>query len=251
MPKAIRLKLFQQLPNYRKPSSFIVKESYPMPPYSSVIGMIHFACGFKEYHAMKISIQGKYASEISDGATTYSFGGVKYETRRHQLKIDNGKGGFEGITRAFKYSHLLTDVELCIHIMPENEDDFETILHGLKFPEDYISLGRREDIARIDDISVVNLEEIDTDDNDYEGIISKYSAYLPVDYISERDFEKDSIAGTVYNLPKVFEITKTGRKWKEIVQAIYLPADKSIVDSVAENENVFLDSEEQLPVFFA
>ena len=247
MPEAIRLKLYQQLPNYRKPSSFTVKESYPMPPYSSVIGMIHFACGFTQYHDMKISIQGKYASEISDGATMYSFG-IKYDPSRHQLKVDNGKGEYDGVTRAFKYSHLLTDVELCIHIMPKDKEDLETIFNGLKYPEDYISLGRREDIVRVDDVSIINLEEMDTD---YEEYYSRYSAYLPTDYISEMDLTLKDVTGTIYKLPKVFEITKKGRRWKEIVSAMYLPADKTIADSVAENENVFFDSEEKVPVFFA
>lgn len=50
MHRAIRLDCFQNLVNYRKPSSFIIKETYPLPPYSTVSGMIHATCGFKEYH---------------------------------------------------------------------------------------------------------------------------------------------------------------------------------------------------------
>ena len=44
MEKAIRLQCFQNLANYRKPSSFIIKETFPLPPYSTVLGMIHAAC---------------------------------------------------------------------------------------------------------------------------------------------------------------------------------------------------------------
>jgi CRISPR-associated protein Cas5t len=250
MLEAIRLRLFQQLPNYRKPSSFTVKESYPMPPYSSVIGMIHAACGFAEYHDMKISIQGKNASEISDGATMYVFGGGKFEQSRHQFAVETGNGSSIGVTRAFKYTHLITDVELCIHIMPENNNDLEIILNGLKYPKEYISLGRREDIVRVDEVSIVELEKIDED----EGCISKYSAYIPYKYISKMDLTSECVTGTIYKLPKVFEITKKGRRWKEVVSAVCLPADKSIAESVAEHENVFLDvidSENKLPVFFA
>ena len=66
MHRAIRLDCFQNLVNYRKPSSFIIKETYPLPPYSTVSGMIHAACGFKEYHKMKLSIQGDNKGTISD-----------------------------------------------------------------------------------------------------------------------------------------------------------------------------------------
>ncbi len=32
--------------NYRVPTSFQLKESYPLPPYSTVIGMVHSLCNF-------------------------------------------------------------------------------------------------------------------------------------------------------------------------------------------------------------
>ena len=54
MNKAIRIKCKQELVNFKKPTSLLIKETYPLPPYSTVIGMIHTACGFKEYHDMKI-----------------------------------------------------------------------------------------------------------------------------------------------------------------------------------------------------
>ena len=71
--RAIRIQCFQNLANYRKPSSLIIKETYPLPPYSTVIGMVHRACDFKEYHPMNVSIQGTNKGTISDLYTRYSF----------------------------------------------------------------------------------------------------------------------------------------------------------------------------------
>ena len=86
MEKAIRLQGFQNLVNYRKPSSFIIKETFPLPPYSTVLGMIHAACGFQEFHPMRVSIQGTNNGTISELYTRYSFSqGVKYEEGRHQI----------------------------------------------------------------------------------------------------------------------------------------------------------------------
>ena len=42
--KAIRVKLTQDMVNYRKPTSFQLKETYPLPPPSTVIGMVHYLC---------------------------------------------------------------------------------------------------------------------------------------------------------------------------------------------------------------
>ena len=50
MNKAIRIKCKQELVNFKKPTSLLIKETYPLPPYSTVIGMIHKACDFHEYH---------------------------------------------------------------------------------------------------------------------------------------------------------------------------------------------------------
>lgn len=66
MERAIRIDCFQNLANYRKPSSFIIKESYPLPPYSTVIGMIHAISGFDSYHKMQVSIQGENAGSVSE-----------------------------------------------------------------------------------------------------------------------------------------------------------------------------------------
>lgn len=73
MNKAIRIICKQELVNYKKPTSLLIKETYPLPPYSTVIGMIHKACDFKEYHDMQISIQGNVGAHVSDMYTRYAF----------------------------------------------------------------------------------------------------------------------------------------------------------------------------------
>lgn len=71
--KAIRVKLYQDLVNYKKPISFQLKETYPLPPPSTVIGMVHNLCGYTEYHKMDVSIQGKYHAKVNDLYTRHEF----------------------------------------------------------------------------------------------------------------------------------------------------------------------------------
>lgn len=61
--KAIRLHLKQNSANYRREETVNCRMTYPLPPYSTVIGAIHKACGYTDYHPMKVSIQGKYGSQ--------------------------------------------------------------------------------------------------------------------------------------------------------------------------------------------
>ena len=87
--KAIKLECYQNMPNYKRPSSIQFQESFKLPPYSTVIGMIHKVCNFLDgYREMKISIQGETKSSLTDLYTRYFFG-IKYEPSRHQLKVKN------------------------------------------------------------------------------------------------------------------------------------------------------------------
>ena len=212
--KAIRIKLEQELVNYKVPTSFQLKESYPLPPYSTVIGMVHNACGYTEYKDMKISVQGRYHSKVNDLFTRYEFKPEsKYESGRHQLET-NGYG----ITRGISTVELLTDVELLIHIIPQNQDLTKEIFNGLKYPKEFISLGRREDLAIIKDVKIVNLiyDELE-DDIDIQN---NYSAYIPLDLIKKEKIllkNEDSSAGitrrgTIYFLNKNYTLKNIGTK---------------------------------------
>ncbi len=238
MSKSIRVKLSQQLANYRKPASFLIKESYPLAPYSSVIGMIHFACDFKEYHPMKLCIQGEYGSDVADLAVLYNFG-IKYNASRHQGKVKAANKGYDGINRGVRNIHLLTDVEMTIYIMPDNSDDFEIIMRGLENPKYYLSLGRHEDIVRINEVKAVELVEYD---EEFEPKVVN-NMYVPVDQL-ERGY------GTVYNLNKVFHInSKTNiREWEKPIKARYISKGSSI--RLKENCGM-IDEEQNSTVCFA
>jgi CRISPR-associated protein Cas5t len=220
--KAIRVKLHQELVNYKKPNSFQLKETYPLPPYSTVIGMVHTLCGFKEYKDMKISVIGKYNSKVNDLYTRYEFkSGMTYESERHQLKA-----GTYGISRGISTIELLVDVELLLHIIPTDQTLVEVIEKAFLFPIEYPSLGRREDIATINQVKVV--EVISDRIMDTIDMLEDYSAYIPIKEIEKirlKDKEEGvSISGTRYRLNKNYELFNIGtknkpkyiRKWNKI-----------------------------------
>ena len=185
--KAIRIKLWQDMVNYKKPTSFQLKETYPLPPYSTVIGMIHSLCGFEEYKEMKISIQGKYFSKVNDLYTRYEFkNGMKYEASRHQLEA----GGY-GISRGISTAELLVDVDLIIHIIPEDQNLLEHIKNSFLSPAEYPSLGRREDLAVIEEVKEVEVSVNPIDSNNVighkkENVIKLKNTY-DVDLILKQD----------------------------------------------------------------
>lgn len=236
--RAIKIECYQNMVNYKKPVSIQFQESYPLPPYSTVIGMIHKACGFENYIPMKISIQGTNSSSVSNMYIKYFFGiqfePYTYNSKSKEYKISNrhnyfvyrknekgiggtadyfrktfkdktGKGK-DGITRGLGYAELMTDVNLIIHVIPEDESKFDKILKGLKNPSIYPSLGRHEDILRIDSVKETTLKGA-------TEIEMKNDAYIPIPYL--KNIVNKDIMGTNYKLNKEFYIKNSKiRKWK-------------------------------------
>ncbi len=181
--KAVRLHLFQDLVNYRKPISFQIKESYPLPPYSTIIGMVHNMCRYTEYQKMDISVQGKYTSKVNDLYTRYEFkSGYKFDKTRHQFNVDG-----IGITRGISTTELLSQVELIIHIKPENEEQVREIYEAFKNPWEYPSLGRREDLVIIKSVDLVDIELHSLEKDKY--LSRDMYAYIPLKY-SENSKDK-------------------------------------------------------------
>lgn len=244
--KAVKIRLKQETANFKKPSSFQLKETYPLPAYSTVIGMAHNLCNYTSYHPMKISIQGKYESKVNDLFTRYEFkNAMKYDKTRHQIRV-----GEYGVSRGIATTELLVNLELVLHIVPEDQSLLDEIYRAFCFPREYPSLGRREDLVVIQSVDLVDIEEVvlQEDLQLQEG----YSTYLPIDKGLDIEFEgskqadvKKEFQGTLYELNKDYELINVGnkknprwfRKWNR-VRAIYLSDIEIYEDSrIWKDEN--------------
>lgn len=236
--RAIRLLLHQETANYKKPTSSQLKETYPLPPPSTVIGMVHSLCGFKEYHDMDISIQGKFHSKTNDLYTRYEFkNAMKYEEGRHQIKA-----GEYGIVRGTATAEMLVDVELLIHIIPKKQELIDVIKSCFESPIEYPSLGRREDLVTILETKVVEISELEI--NEDLELPWDYSAYIPqkeTESFSHGDSIQSPSKGTVYSLTKNYSLENSGtqkapkifRCWNK-VRVLYTSNIAALEDSVIE-----------------
>lgn len=231
MDKAIRVKARQTMVNYRKPSSFLIKETYPLPPYSTVVGMIHRICGFDRYHPMEVSIQGTSFCTVSDLYTKYAFGNTAYEADRHSFFVEQGEQKL-GVFKGIAHTELIAEIELLLHIAPQ-EEDFEEIFQGLCRPKVYPALGRHEDLLDIDSVERVAVQTSD-------AAICRRDAYIPLSQLEDDEGQ----AGTRYRLGKEFYIdpkTKQ-RRWKELLEVKHVCegfiVEKGLVDQ--DGEPLFL-----------
>ena len=242
--KAIRIVARQTLANYCKPNSYIIRETYPLPPYSTVIGMIHAICGFDSYHPMKVSVQGSFGSTVSDLYQRYTFGNMKFDPTRHQFSVVSDDKEV-GITRGLGYTETIGELEMILHIVPEQEEDYMLILEGLDHPKVFPALGRHDDLLNICSFELVDLTLTD------EQLPLLNHAYVPLEQL-ERSLEQginihQQVKGTVYKLRKTFKINpKTNRReWTETIRAKHVSANPNLY-----YENVLIDDQENL-VFLA
>ena len=87
--KALRIVLHQDSANYKKEETLDNKMTYPLPPISTIIGALHSACNYKEYHPMDISIQGKFESMHKEPYTDYCFLNSTMDDRGILVKMKN------------------------------------------------------------------------------------------------------------------------------------------------------------------
>ena len=87
--KVLRIILTQNSANYRREETTINKMTYPLPPFSTVIGAIHNACNYKEYKPMDISVQGTYESMGLEPYTDYCFLNTVMDDRGILVKLKN------------------------------------------------------------------------------------------------------------------------------------------------------------------
>jgi len=190
--KALKLRIYQESACYKKPFAFKVAETYPLPPYSTIKGFIHYLLKAQEFIPMSIAVQGTYQSLFNN-----------YQTMRFYKNKE--------ITKMPLNIHLLYDINLIVHIKAENHI-LEEIYHAIINSNEFYSIGRREDLARIDEIKYADIKFINIDDEENDSINLKNNVYIPYGYI---DFEYENINGINYRLNYKYETKDNVLIWEK------------------------------------
>lgn len=210
--KILKMKIFQESACYKKPFAFKVAETYPLPPYSTVIGMFHKIIGAKpgEYYPMNISIQGEYESIFSD-----------YQN----LRMFKGK---DKVTSMPRNVHQLLNVKLVLHLQAEDEvvnKIYENIING----NETFTLGRNEDLVRIDDVKIIEEPK-----KVYEKFVNKYNAYVP-------KWLDEEIDGINYRLNTTYKIENDLRKWNKVdVKYVEKHTEQGLEEAMQDEEGDYI-----------
>ncbi|MEM5947974.1 CRISPR-associated protein Cas5 [Spirochaetia bacterium 38H-sp] len=224
--KALMLKLYQTLCNYRKEGSFGYVQTYPLPTPSMIRGMVHEIMEFTEYKPLKISIQGKSDAVITNIQKVFKFDRDSNSRPDNPYKITVGKAT-KTATHGILFIDLHVNMQLIIHI--SFREDNEKMLNELykKIQEKIVVLGRNEDFALVEDLKIVGL-------NNYSG--RSANTQFPMYVMENSLIEK---CGTRYRLPFYYDTVESFEENRvfHFVEPYYVGKDVPLKkDSILQDE---------------
>lgn len=155
-------------------------ETYPLVPPSTILGLISTLLKKElENNCFNISIQGNYGSLMRD-----------YQWYK---KYDEEIEGYKNKPYPLLV-HSLFDNKLLLHICVQDQEDTSTLnllYNMLKNPPYFLYLGRAEDIVKINEIKIVDVQKEEVSESQY----LQYDAYLSI-----KDATTLKISGIEYNL---------------------------------------------------
>lgn len=242
--KGVRIKLIQAEATFSHKLSHSAVFTYLLPPPSTVIGMIHNLCRWTSYHKMDVSIcNANNHIETYDSLENRWFLG-EFKTlnndqkKRWSVITEKKDGGYQGAINSPKIIHHVADLELILHIIPENQDEIEHIYASVLNPYEYPSLGKHQSIIDIQQVKIVDISK-DKKIVKFDGI-----AYRKYDEkIMFPDFEIISNT-TIYNLHKDYTILNRKRIFNDIPAILY-------GGCLIENENYVYEitDSDGIPIF--
>jgi len=255
--QAVKIKLYQNMVNYRKEMSYGYVQTYPLPTPSMVKGMAHSLIMADEYNSLKISIQGTYSSVITNMQKVYKFDryraiDIPLSENKRLLKFCNENENYEyksgkkenkgkltirkGSMTDEERNMLITfydDDEIAVinyyydmsqkietrRLSVNSNDKNATLNQGLMFVDQIIHmklvlhisfdditlntklvnainnntvvLGRNEDIARIDECKIVDIQ---SEKERHQNL--PFNIFLP-----KKICDQNNLTGTAYRLP--------------------------------------------------
>ncbi len=182
--KAVRLKAYQEHASYRTPYSFENIETYPLPPYSSILGIVHNVLGAERtIPGLRVSVQGRFGGIIRNYSRYWKHS--KKEVKPYPIVVSE-----------------LHDVELVIHVGSEDEALLKSIGRGLVDPPTFLYLGRPEDFLYVQEVKVVEVVE-----NPLGTVKMELDAYVPVNQAEELGFR-----GVLYRVEEYYTKGRIGKQ---------------------------------------
>ncbi len=273
--KVLKLKIYQPHAHYRIPFAFQRRHTYPIPPYSTVIGFLCNVLGirnyknegepeengdYKELKRVKISICGTFESKTTEFVWFRNLNSEYHKERFGYVenRYINGQVEHPG-GQLPVYIDVLNDVHLWIYISHDNEKFLERLKKEIKKEKESHSsriyplhIGRAEDWIVLEQVRIISI-----DDNKQE-IYGSYKKFfwIPKEFYNEhqkKNSEKsgevpldlrETLLGLIYRLPTFYKLQNGYRVFE--YKEVYLSEGEFDGTIKAYTDK----DEDELPIFF-
>jgi len=259
--EVLKIKIYQPQAHYRVPFTYQRRHTYPIPPYSTVKGLLCNLLGVRrgieeiEYNSndedlktlnnlkkLKMSICGNFEAKTSEYTWFRNLSKKSHLDRFGYLENRKVSGHIEHPGGQIPVTiDILNDIRITIYLHHEEKHFMEKIKSSLEettmrlYP---LHLGRAEDLFTIEDIGFTNLSIEDIEGNYKNFFWIPEKTYTVQDCI----FNFSKVGGILYRLPTFYKIVNGVRSFDYI--------KVKLNDGDIGGIRIFFDREEKLPVFF-
>ncbi len=203
MGKVLYIKIFQPFAQYRNPYTFYYAQTYPLPPKSTIIGMLQNATNRyydEKFWNLEVSVHGgfesifwNYQQLIKGFPYLEKIGGNIYLTGKDKLLL-YGKGKKSQRTPVYQQELFNGHLHIFIRLKKSKDNDnlLEEIKEALNNPKKVLSLGRSEDIIFIRKVEFVNKENVEK--------AKSFKLFYPT-YIKQKNLQIKKQKYPVYSVP--------------------------------------------------
>jgi CRISPR-associated protein Cas5t len=254
--KILKIKIYQPQAHYRIPFTYQRRHTYPIPPYSTIIGFLCNVLGIRNYKnegepcehqncdcnyhklkQIKISICGYFESKTTEFIWFRNLNKEAHIDRFRNLENRYLNGEIEHIGgQSPVYIDILNDVHLWIYIFHSNFNFLESVKKSLENPSNWIyplHLGRAEDWVVIKNLEIINVKK------EKEVICGNYNKFFWI----PKSYSKEKPLGLVYKIPTFYKIKNGYRVFN--YEDVYL----SEGEFTGEIKAYVDKNESELPIF--
>lgn len=269
----LRLQICQPQAHYRVPFTFQRRHTYPIPPYSTIIGFLCNACGIddqeKEYKtngqsvklyeiikSLKISIAGKFETKTTEMIWFRNLNKKAHESTYDDLsnREKNGQVGHIGGQVPIKID-VLENVELVIHLYHSDKGKLEIIKNLLENPVNRLQvlhIGRAEDWIVYKAIDIIEDSELKCKRQD--GVYNYFfwipeKIFFPNSNCKENNLSWDNFDGIPYILTTFSKINNYENHYNHTGKRVYERTKAKLNEGKIIGSNCLFDKKLNMPIF--
>src|SRR3712207_4492745 len=244
--KALRIKLRQASASYACEETVNNKTSYTLPPFSTVIGAIHNACGYREYKQMKISVQGKYLSSQREVYVNHGLIDNLHDDRGILIWLpdpDSLNTGFVSVAKALNGTGNSFKNRVTINVLDEIKLEEYSNLYRMKETLDEYSVREikpQKERLKERETLLKEMGKVDKSSAQYKAFSEEVKAEKEVVKRLEEEFEKRK--WQEYDEPRSHfkTLTKGPQTWEvlyDVELVLHVQASDEVLKDILEHRN--------------